>query len=134
MPSRSALNPVSFIRPGTGSILMPNDGTEPDPIIEKPPLIRDWHGGFLETDLSRHGVYVRMGSTWQKRCRQPKASRQKARAEGCDEPRGRPGKPQNAPSSAAEMARPTFHAQSFAAVVPLVHHKRPSSATGRVAA
>jgi hypothetical protein len=36
MPSRSALNPVSFIRPGTGAILMPNDGTEPDPIIEKP--------------------------------------------------------------------------------------------------
>jgi hypothetical protein len=77
MPSRSALNPVSFIRPGTGSILMPNDGTEPDPIIEKPPLIRDWHGGFLETDLSRHGVYVRMGPTWQKRRRQPKASRNK---------------------------------------------------------
>ena len=104
MPSRSALNPVSFIRPGTGSILMPNDGTEPDPIIEKPPLIRDWHGGFLETDLSRHGVYVRMGPTRQKRRRPPKASRQKARAEGCDEPRGRPGKPQKAPSSAAEMA------------------------------
>jgi len=123
MPSRSALNPVSFIRPGTGSILMPNDGTEPDPSIEKPPLSRDWHGG-----------YVRMGPTRQKRRRPPKASRQKARAEGCDEPRGRPGKPQKAPSSAAEMAHPTFDAQSFAAVVPLVHHKRPSSATGRIAA
>lgn len=39
-----------------------------------------------------------------------------------------------APSSAAEMARPIFHAQSFATVVPLVHHKHPSSATGRIAA
>jgi hypothetical protein len=34
-----------------------------------------------------------MGHTWQKRRRQPKASRQKARAEGCDELRGRPGNP-----------------------------------------
>jgi hypothetical protein len=38
---------------------------------------------------------VRIGHTWQKRRRKPKASRQKARAEGFDETRGRPGRPQN---------------------------------------
>ena len=58
--------------------------------VWKTPLVRDWHGGFLGTDLSGHGVHVRVGDTWQKRRRQPKASRQKARAEGCEEPRGRP--------------------------------------------
>jgi hypothetical protein len=74
------------------SILMPNDGTRPK--YGKPPFIRDWHGGFLGTDLARHGVQVRMGRTWQKRRRKRKAWRQKARAEGRDEPRGRPGIPQ----------------------------------------
>jgi hypothetical protein len=97
MPSRSALNPVSFIRPGTGSILMPNDGTEPDPSIEKPPLSRDWHGGFLETDLSRHGVYVRMGPTRQKRRRPRPRLRGKKRV------------PKVAMSRAADRANPKKH-------------------------
>jgi len=39
---------------------------------------------------------VRIGHTWQKRRRKPKASRQKARAESFDESRGRSGKPQKA--------------------------------------
>ena len=45
---------------------------------------------LLEPICHGHGVHVRVGDTWQKRRRQPKASRQKARAEGCEEPRGRP--------------------------------------------
>lgn len=66
------------------------DDRKPDPIMEKLDLVRDWRGGFLETDLSRHGVPVRMGHTWQTRRRKkpvPKVS---------IESRGRPGKPQKA--------------------------------------
>jgi hypothetical protein len=69
------------------------DNREPDPIMEKLHLIRDWRGGVVVTDLSRLVVPVRTGHTWQKRRRKPKASRQIARAEGFDEWRGRSGKP-----------------------------------------
>jgi hypothetical protein len=58
-----------------------------------------------------------------KRRRKPKASRQKARAEGFDESRGRYGAPFISSSN------------FFEAVGPLVQdHKRLSSATGRIAA
>jgi hypothetical protein len=70
------LEPDSFVRPGTAAMrsLRRAQFFPPARRLRPPP----W-SFFLETDLSR---------------RKPKASRQNARAEGFDESRGRPGKPQ----------------------------------------
>ncbi len=78
------------------------DDRKPDPVTEKLDLVRDWRGVYLETDLSRHGIPVRMNDTWQTRRRKkpvPKVS---------IELRGPPGKPQKATLEPRPIRR-AFH-------------------------